>query len=531
MARIDKTVFISYRRKDISWALAVYQYLTSQKYDVFFDYTSLSGGDFEQVIISNIKARAHFILILTPTALDRCSEPGDWVRREIEMAVDEKRNIIPLFFDGFSFSSPSVAQKVTGKLSAINRYNGLDVPAGYFLEAMERLRSKYLNVPLNAVIHPISTEVRKVVKEEQIAADIALIQKSEDIKELIKPVEEIFDEKRQKQPRVPVSRVEGSRSSKPNFRLYGVGAAILMVAVLGVFGIKALIQNSGNEKPPLPTEIVSTLTVRSLTAITASPVLSPTNTSTPLIPTSTQPPLNIGSVLTSPKDNMTLLYVPAGEFTMGSDNTQADESPAHKVYLDAFWIDQTEVTNKMYSLCVAASVCKEPNNRVSAKNINYYGNTAFNNYPVIYVDWNMASAYCAWADRRLPSEAEWEKASRGEDGRFYPWGNDAPSSSLLNYQNIVADTSSVMSYEAGKSPYGAYDMSGNVWEWVNDWYGNYSTSEPSNPLGPVSGDARVHRGGSFLDTNNFIYSSKRDKGGPDFVSPNLGFRCAMSVSN
>src|SRR5687768_8141417 len=112
MARIEKTIFISYRRKDISWALAVYQYLTSQKYDVFFDYTSLSSGDFEQVIVSNIRARAHFLLILTPTALDRCHEPGDWLRREIEAAVDEKRNIIPLFFDGFTFNSPDVAQKL-----------------------------------------------------------------------------------------------------------------------------------------------------------------------------------------------------------------------------------------------------------------------------------------------------------------------------------------------------------------------------------------------------------------------------------
>src|SRR5215510_492009 len=105
MARIEKTVFISYRRRDISWALAVYQYLTAQKYDVFFDYTSLSGGDFEQVIVSNIRARAHFVLILTLTARDRGDEPGDWLGREIETAVDEKRNVIPFFFEGFIFVS------------------------------------------------------------------------------------------------------------------------------------------------------------------------------------------------------------------------------------------------------------------------------------------------------------------------------------------------------------------------------------------------------------------------------------------
>lgn len=191
MARTEKTVFISYRRKDISWALAVYQYLMSQKYDVFFDYTSLSGGDFEQVIISNIKARAHFVLILTPTALDRCDQPGDWLRREIETAIDEKRNIIPLFFEGFNFGAPSVIGKLTGKLVAINHYNGLDVPGGYFIEAMERLCSRYLNLPLNSVLHPVTTEVRKKVDEEKIAANNALLQKKEDIQELIKPSHEI----------------------------------------------------------------------------------------------------------------------------------------------------------------------------------------------------------------------------------------------------------------------------------------------------------------------------------------------------
>ncbi|MEW6401827.1 MAG: TIR domain-containing protein [Chloroflexota bacterium] len=187
MARVEKTVFISYRRKDISWALAVYQYLTGQRYDVFFDYSSIPSGDFEQIIVSNIKARAHFILILTPTALDRCDEPNDWLRREIEIAVNEKRNIVPLFFDGFNFSSPSITEKLTGGLGVLKRYNGLDIPPGYFGEAMERLRSRYLNIVLTAVIHPVSAEVGKVVREEQIAANKALAQKHASLEGLIQP--------------------------------------------------------------------------------------------------------------------------------------------------------------------------------------------------------------------------------------------------------------------------------------------------------------------------------------------------------
>lgn len=190
MARIEKTVFISYRRKDQYAGLAVYQDLTSRGYDVFLDYTSIPSGDFEQNIVSNIRARAHFILILTPTALDRCSEAGDWLRREVETAIDEKRNIIPLFFDGFNFNSPAVVEKLTGKLALLSRYNGLDVPSGYFMEAMERLRSRYLNVPLTVVLHPMPTEVKEVVKGEQIAADKALEQKKDVIEELIKPAED-----------------------------------------------------------------------------------------------------------------------------------------------------------------------------------------------------------------------------------------------------------------------------------------------------------------------------------------------------
>lgn len=174
MARPQKTVFISYRRADISWALAVYHYLSNHNYDVFFDYKSIPSGDFEQLISGNIKARAHFLVVLTPTALDRCNEPGDWLRREIETALREKRNIIPLFFQGFNFEIPTVANKLTGELKNLRRYNGLEVPSGYFDEAMKRLQERYLNVSLDAILHPVPEEIRKAVKEHQLAADRAI---------------------------------------------------------------------------------------------------------------------------------------------------------------------------------------------------------------------------------------------------------------------------------------------------------------------------------------------------------------------
>src|SRR5687768_3774978 len=327
MARIEKTIFISYRRKDISWALAVYQYLTGQKYDVFFDYTSIPSGDFEQIIVSNIRARAHFVLILTPTALDRCSEPGDWLRREIETAIDEKRNVIPLFFDGFNFGSPNVAEKLMGKLSAIRRYNGLDIPSGYFLEAMERLNNRYLNVPLDAVLHPVSTEVRKLVKEEQIAVNEALADKWEDIKELLKAPDEKSGEPGQTQIETvttvsPFSRRGvGKESQRVNLRLYGIAASILVVVVTGLAGINAWIQKSaGNTTPTMTNQVVTnTITVdASVTApVSTATVESQASTLTkkPILTVTTSPTsaLGIGSVMMG-KDGMMLLYVPPGEF-------------------------------------------------------------------------------------------------------------------------------------------------------------------------------------------------------------------------
>src|SRR4051794_16237870 len=152
MERIEKTVFISYRRTNIPWALAIFQNLTQHGYDVFFDYNGIASGDFERVILGNIVARAHFLVLLTPSALARCRNTGDWLRREIETALESKRNVVPLMLEGFDFGSPQIANHLSGKLSALKGYNGLSVPPEYFAAAMERLRTKYLSVPLRAVL-------------------------------------------------------------------------------------------------------------------------------------------------------------------------------------------------------------------------------------------------------------------------------------------------------------------------------------------------------------------------------------------
>ena len=180
----EKTVFISYRRTNVSWALFVYQNLTHNGYDVFIDFKGINSGNFETKILANIKARAHFLVILTPSALEDCKNPGDWLRREIETALDEKRNIVPLMVDNFDFGSPLVKEALTGKLAALSSINGLNVPAEYAFEAMDRLRKEYLNVALCDVALPELqpegqrfAEIEKAeaakaapVQEEQLAA-------------------------------------------------------------------------------------------------------------------------------------------------------------------------------------------------------------------------------------------------------------------------------------------------------------------------------------------------------------------------
>jgi Flp pilus assembly protein TadD len=173
MARVEKAVFISYRRTNVPWGLAIFQNLTQHGCDVFFDFQGIASGDFEGVILENIKARAHFLVLLTPSPLERCGEPGDWFRREIETALDTQRNIVPLVLEGFDFSWPTISSQLTGKLEALKRYNALRVPFDYFDEAMNRLREKYLNVPLDMVLHVASKSAQQAASNAQAAASIA----------------------------------------------------------------------------------------------------------------------------------------------------------------------------------------------------------------------------------------------------------------------------------------------------------------------------------------------------------------------
>lgn len=171
LTNFEKTVFISYRRANEYTALAVYQDLTANGYDVFIDYLNIDAGNFESIILENIKGRAHFVVILTPSALERCDDPNDWLRREIECAIDHKRNIIPLMMQGFDYKDPSIDKRLTGKIAQLKRINAVKVPPTYFFEAMNRLRDRFLTLPKDVLQHTMSDIAQQEAEHQQKVAN------------------------------------------------------------------------------------------------------------------------------------------------------------------------------------------------------------------------------------------------------------------------------------------------------------------------------------------------------------------------
>jgi formylglycine-generating enzyme required for sulfatase activity len=274
-----------------------------------------------------------------------------------------------------------------------------------------------------------------------------------------------------------------------------------------------------------------------LGACVQTPAIAPTSSS--------------GASMVRTADGADMALVTAGEFLMGSPDVDPkagdDEKPQHTVDLEAFWIDRTEVTNGQYVQflnaigshtgacggydCVETQV-EDKYSHILRRNQDgqYMVERGFENHPVTQVSWYGAQAYCAWAGTRLPTEAEWEKATRGTDGRAYPWSSESPNCDKAQYGECGGATVPVGSRPAGASPYGVLDMAGNVWEWVADWYdpAYYGSSPAQNPQGPDSGVRKVFRGGSWGYPPAFLRTTDRARNRPTYAGFNVGFRCAQT---
>jgi serine/threonine-protein kinase len=334
-----------------------------------------------------------------------------------------------------------------------------------------------------------------------------------------------------KKPAAPVvSPAEKTMvAAKKSFPALWVGlGAVALIAVIG--GL--IYAFSGATAEPTPT--ASAAALPSATATEVLPAFTfapPTSTGLPSetpLPSATSLPVEIVDA-----KNVPMRLIPAGEFTMGSDDTgELDARPAHTVYVDAFYMDTYEVTNERYDACVYAIECRKPLEEGSATHTTYFSNPVFAKYPAIFVDWKMAKAYCEWRGARLPTEAEWEKAARGTDTRIYPWGNDKPGCLFGNFVGCVGDTTPVDQHADGVSMYGIYGLAGNVWEWTSSLFGFYPFDAADGREDPKATGERVARGGSWngFGLSGNVRVDARLQLDPAYYGASVGIRCVVSAS-
>ena len=314
-----------------------------------------------------------------------------------------------------------------------------------------------------------------------------------------------------------------------------IGAVVVGIIVLALVIGAGLMASSyftamNATDTPLPPSATSTISVTATLPETATS-LPPTATLAAALPLT---PTGLASNIEDGR-GVPMVLVSSGEFLMGSNFGGNEEQPEHTVSQSAFYIDAYEVTNSRYAQCVSEGACDPPTQFNSSTRSSYYGNPEFADFPVVMVTWNMAQEYCSWRGASLPTEAQWEKAARGTDIRIFPWPGEEADCSLANFWNnepgCQRDTAAVGSYPTGVSPYGLFDMAGNVWEWVSDFFSpNYYASSPAeDPTGPGEAEYRVVRGGSFSGGMGQIRVTTRGRNLPGNGYNYVGFRCASLV--
>ena len=515
-------VFISYSRKDLIFVEHLAKDLKAAGLEVWYDLSGLETGiHWGMEIQAAIQKSQYIIIVLSPNSI-----ASEWVEREFIYASNHKLKTIPLIYKPCDLPLWSVSMHyidMQGK-NYKRHFGELLKVLGVRAEGAARKVEPVAEVP------PV-----QAILEKQEPLEIKVGQ--EEIEPLSLPIAQKIEEKA-KSGTADDAVPPKTSPRKIKIRLAWIITPVAVLAIVAVITLLVLNANGklGPAKPyvsavPARTSIPTETQAATITPV-PTPAPQPTDTSVPPATDTLSPTLEIGSTWTSPVDGMVMVYIPEGNFTMGRNAIyDSDEKPLHMVYQDAFWIDRTEVTNAMYRLCVEAGACLAPQfNGMTGST--YYGDPNYDDYAANYIDWNMASAYCAWAEGRLPTEAEWEKAARGVVESTYPWGNNEPDCTIVNFYGCFGSTRPVGRYPDGASPYGVLDMAGNVAEWVSDYYSEtyYSQSPDRNPQGPSSGQERAMRGGSWASIDWYITVTNRSGSRPDGVNGYQGFRCARSIT-
>ena len=461
-------IFISYSHKDKEYVHKLQEALQTEGFDAWIDGRIDYGDEWLKVIQKNLDECDAFIIVMSKNSFS-----SDMVQNEVTRARDKKKPIFPLLLDGENWLVVQAKQFVDVRDKSL--------PTEKFYKRLESVTPRK-----KSVISPPPPKKPLISKND-----------------ITRFVSKLF----------PLIRYAG---------ILLVIGAILWVGSLAIPFIATL-------NPTSTATIAFTLTSQSITPSqileTVQPSRTSTITTTPtknFTPTATPLPTEIADA-----KGVSMMLVPAGEFTMGSDDYDSWESPAHMVYVDTLYIDKYEVTNALYKMCVEVGACIQPNDIVR------YANPKYNNHPVVYVNWKMSSAYCEWRGARLPTEAEWEKAARGTSNSTYPWG-EAIDCSYANYYgangNCVGDTTEVGKYENGKSVYGVYDMAGNVYEWVSSLSKSYPYDIDDGREDQDSPLKRIVRGGSWNNIKESIRSTKRTEAIPLNFNYYYGFRCARDAT-
>lgn len=474
------TTFISYSRVNSAFVVRLAKDLKSAGFDVWLDQLDIpKGARWDDEIEAAVERASTFMIVLAPESIESQN-----VKDELSYAIDAGKHILPVVIQPC---------KIPLRLRRFQYVNFTDKPYKDSLADIKHLLSNTMQIP--------KAEEEKPIYEQEDPVPVVkgpLIHHRRHHEPVSEPEPEHF---------IPG---EPQEAGVDRFRKFLMPVALAVVALAAVTVVAVFAKNRG----AAPAVADSTFTGN-------PPSMTPTSTGLP------PPPAQIVD-----NQGVTMRLVSGGNFIMGSDSGLPDEKPVETLYVDPFYIDKYEVTNALYRACVEAGSCQPPKKGNLNTRVGYFTKSDFDNYPVVNVDWNMAKTYCEWRGAQLPTEAEWEKAARGPDGRTYPWGEDI-SCDDANYFGCKGGTTSVSSYEKGMSVYGVYDMAGNVYEWVSSLYMPYPYNSIDGREDLNAAGERVVRGGSWInsDSDNEVRSSRRQRANPTISSDNIGFRCVRTSND